>query len=53
MTKEDVLKLSDKEFREWMVRLCKEKRIEDIYKISKIRLGGSNDAKGDITKGNR
>ena len=38
MTREEILSLTDREFRDWMVRLAKDNRISDIYAISKIRI---------------
>jgi hypothetical protein len=40
MTKEEILKLNDREFREWIARLNKERKFKDILKLCKVRLGG-------------
>jgi hypothetical protein len=39
MTKEQIKAMSDKEFKEWLVKLSSEGRISDIFKVCKIRLG--------------
>lgn len=38
MTKEEIKTLTDREFREWLVRLAKENRIKEIAAVCKIRL---------------
>ena len=39
MTPTQIKAMSDKEFKEWLVKLSSEGRLEDIYKACKIRLG--------------
>jgi hypothetical protein len=38
VTKEQIKAMSDKSFKEWLVKLSSEGRISDIFKVCKIRL---------------
>lgn len=42
MTKEDIIRLSDREFRDWLIRLSKLKRFDYMAYVSKIRLKKDN-----------